>query len=98
MLNKMPHDAQANSEEEIHAELEKSLIGEYLKRKGYTLESLNKLPEDEAHQIMSEASTYASGKLAEIENKARYTQNLKADWNSEAGWFLVSLLEKKQLE
>lgn len=79
MLNKMPDDIQGNSQEEIHAELEKSLINEYLKRKGYTLESLNKLPEDEAHRIMSEASTYASGKLAEIENRARYTNNLQAD-------------------
>jgi hypothetical protein len=79
MLNKKPDDTHASSEEDIHAELERSLIIEYLTRKGYTLESLNKLPEDEAHQIMSEASTYASGKLAEIDNRARYTQNLKAD-------------------
>jgi hypothetical protein len=79
MLNKMPDDLHGNSQEEIHAELEKSLINEYLKRKGYTKESLNKLPEDEAHRIMSEASTYASGKLAEIDNRARYTQNLQAD-------------------
>ncbi len=79
MLNKMPDDIHGDSQEEIHAELEKSLINEYLKRKGYTLESLNKLSEDEAHRIMSEASTYASGKLAEIENRARYTNNLQAD-------------------
>lgn len=77
MSNKMPYDALPNSEEEIHAELGKSLIDEYLKNRGYTPESLNKLPKDEAHRIMSEASTYASGKLAEIENRARYTQNLQ---------------------
>jgi len=79
MLNTMPDDIYGNSQEEIHAELEKSLINEYLKRKGYTKESLKKLPEDEASRIIVEASTYASGKLAEIENRARYTQNLQAD-------------------
>jgi len=79
MLSKMPDDAHVNSEEDIHAELEKSLIVEYLKGKGYTLDSLNKLPDDEAHRIMSEASTYASDKLAEIDNRARYTQNLQTD-------------------
>ncbi len=67
----------ANADEEIHAELEKALIDEYLERKGHTMEGLNKLPEDEAHRIMVEASTYASGKLAEIESKARYKQNIK---------------------
>jgi hypothetical protein len=36
MLDETPHDTHADSQEEIHAELEKSLIGEYLKRKGYT--------------------------------------------------------------
>jgi hypothetical protein len=79
MLDETPHDTHADSQEEIHAELEKSLIGEYLKRKGYTLESINKLPEDEIHRIMSEASTHASGILAEIENRARYMQNLNED-------------------
>ena len=78
-MNKMPDDARANPEEDIHAELEKSLIDEYLKREGYTLESLNKLPEGEAHRILSEASTYASGKLAEIDNRAQYTRNIRAD-------------------
>jgi hypothetical protein len=79
MVNKMPDDNHTDSEGDIHAELEKSFIVEYLKREGYTLESLNKLPEGEAHRIMSEASIYASGKLAEIDNRARYTQNLRAD-------------------
>ena len=79
MLDKTAHNTHDNSNEEIHAELEKSLISEYLKRKGYTKESLNKLPEDEAYRIIVEASTYASGKLAEIENRARYTQNLQED-------------------
>jgi hypothetical protein len=78
-LSKKSDNTHADSEEDIHAELEKSLINECLKRKGYTLESLSKLPEDEAHRIMSEAATYASGKLAEIDNRAQYKHNLRAD-------------------
>jgi hypothetical protein len=64
------------SEEEIHALLERCLIDEYLKGKGYTRESLKSLPEDVAHQLMKEASTHASGKLSEIEIRARFTEDL----------------------
>jgi hypothetical protein len=65
------------TEDEIHALLEKCLFKEYLQSKGYTQESLNALPEDKAHQIMKEASTYASSKLAEIEIRARFTEDLR---------------------
>jgi hypothetical protein len=72
-------DSFPSAKEEIHAELEKSLINEYLKRKGYSPESLGRMLPDKAHKIMSEASLYASGKLAEIENKARYSQDLQGN-------------------
>ena len=62
--------------EDIHAFLEKTLIEAYLKGKGYTLEDWQNLPEEEAKQIMKEASTYASGKLAEVEVKAHFMQEL----------------------
>lgn len=64
-------------ENEPRALLEKGLVDEYLKNKGYDRESLKKLPKDEARRLMTEASIYASGKLAEIETKARYKQTLK---------------------
>jgi hypothetical protein len=64
------------SEEEIHALLERCLIDEYLKGKGYTRETLKSLPDEIAHQLMKEASTYASGKLSEIEIRARFTEDL----------------------
>ncbi len=62
--------------EDIHAFLEKTLIEAYLKGKGYSLEDLKKLPEAEAKQLMKEASTYASSKLAELEAKAHFVQEL----------------------
>ena len=77
MTTVIPQSVPLDPEEEIHAELERCFIGDYLKRKGCTSEGLNKLPEAEARQIMSEASAYASGKLAEIESREHTRQNIK---------------------
>ena len=75
-MSKFNHQVPA-PEDEARAILEKGLIDEYLRNKGYSRESLKKLPEDKARRLMTEASIYASGKLAEIETRARYKQNLK---------------------
>jgi hypothetical protein len=69
--------------EDIHAFLEKTLIEAYLKGKGYALDDLKKMPEAEARQLMKEASTYASGKLAEVEVKAHLMQELHDAYTSE---------------
>ncbi len=69
--------------EDIHAFLEKTLIEAYLKGKGYALDDLKKLPEAEARLLMKEASTYASGKLAEVEVKAHFMQELHDAYTSE---------------
>ncbi len=76
------NDALPSTTDEIHALLEKCLINAYLKSKGYTHESLKNLPEEKAHQILKEASTYASGKLAEIEIRARFTEDLQESGHS----------------
>ena len=75
-MSKFNHKLPA-PEDETRAILEKGLINEYLKNKGYSRESLKKLPEDKARRLMTEASIYSSGKLAEIETKARHKQKLK---------------------
>jgi hypothetical protein len=62
--------------DEIHAFLEKALIEAYLKGKGYTLEDLKSLSEEEAGLLKKEASTYASNKLAEIELRAHFVHEL----------------------
>jgi len=69
--------------EDIHAFLEKTLIETYLKGKGYTLEELEGLPKAEAKQLMKEASTYASGKLAELEDRAHFMQELHDAYSRE---------------
>jgi DNA-binding transcriptional MerR regulator len=62
--------------EDMHAGLERSLIEGYLKEKGYTLKELRALQEEEFKQFMKDASTYASGKLAELEERAHFLQEL----------------------
>lgn len=62
--------------DDIYPFLEKILIETYLKGKGYTMEELKSLPKEEVKRLMKEASTYASGKLAEVEVKARVMQIL----------------------
>lgn len=69
--------------EDIHPFLEKTLIETYLKGKGYTLEELMGLPEAESKQLMKEASTFASCKLAELEDRAHFVQELHDAYTNE---------------
>jgi hypothetical protein len=69
--------------DDVHPFLEKVLIETYLKGKGYTLEDLKYLPKAAAKQLLAEASTYASGKLAEVEGKAHLMQELQNAYNGE---------------
>lgn len=62
--------------DDVHPFLVLVLIETYLKGKGYSLEELQSLPEEEARQLMNEASTYASGRLAEVEVSAHLMQVL----------------------
>jgi len=56
--------------------LEKKLIREYLKAKGYSLKDLHKLPEEEAKTLLKEACTHASLKLAEVEAKSQFREKI----------------------
>jgi hypothetical protein len=71
-----PLDVERCGSEGPQSALEKNIIQEYLKEKGYSLESLHKLPEEEAHRLMREACTYASLKLAEVESRARFREEI----------------------
>jgi len=64
------------SSEGPQSALEKNLIQEYLQEKGYSLESLHQLPKDSAQRLMREACTYASLKLAEVESRARFREEI----------------------
>lgn len=75
----MPTDKRAEAlapVEDPHAEVEKMYIAEFLKGKGYSLESLSALPAEAAKTLMEEASSYASLKLTEVEMGAAFVDTL----------------------
>ncbi len=62
--------------EEPDAQLARMFVEQYLRGKGVSLKTICDLPEEEARQVMVEASTYASVRLAEIRDKAEFLQSL----------------------
>lgn len=62
---------------DLDAQLEKHYIEEYLIDRGYTWESAHELPEEEFKRLMTEASKYASVKLAEVEDKAKLAREIQ---------------------
>ena len=57
--------------------LEKKYIEEYLRTKGYCSGDLQHLPAEEAKQLMVEACTYASLRLAVVESRARFRDKIR---------------------
>ena len=56
--------------------LEKMYLDDFLRSKGYTWQSVNALPENERKKILTAASTYVGLKMAEVEGKARISDEL----------------------
>jgi len=69
-------DADDAVREDPTARLERAFIAEFLERMGLSLTTLHQLPEHEAEALLKEASTYASGKLTEIESRAHLAHEL----------------------
>ena len=61
------------------AELERQLIGAYVAGAGQDLEALLKRNDDDARQLLAEASRYASGRLSEIEARLHYLHRLRGE-------------------
>ena len=61
-----------------HSALEKQLVEDYLKSKGYSRKDLQKLPKETARKLMKEACSYASLKLAELESKSKFREEIRA--------------------
>jgi hypothetical protein len=58
--------------------LERHLVDDYLKSKGFTREDLHKMPEEKARALLKEACSYASLKLAEFESKSKFRDEIRA--------------------
>ena len=62
--------------EDPEARLETSLIEEFLRTRGLDSTAVQTLPKDERHRVLTEASTYAAAKLAEIESRAHFVREI----------------------
>jgi hypothetical protein len=59
-----------------NAPLEQALMREFLEQRGFSEEGVNRLPEPERHLLLTQASTWASNRLAEVEARAHYVHEL----------------------
>ena len=58
--------------------LERNLIAEYLQSKGYEYKDIRTLPTELAKTLMKEACLYASLRLAEVESRAHFREEIRA--------------------
>lgn len=56
--------------------LERMYIEEYLQSKGYSLKDLQTGEKSEVKRLMTEACTYSSFKLAELESRAKFREKI----------------------
>jgi hypothetical protein len=59
-----------------NAGLERSMIDEFIRRRGYDPAALQQLPDDVRIRVQAEASTHAAARLAEMEARAHYVHDL----------------------
>lgn len=57
-------------------QLERALIDEFVRARGYDPAHLANVPEEERETLLKEASAYASVKLAEVESKSRFVDEI----------------------
>jgi hypothetical protein len=60
-----------------HGPLEYALIDEFLAERGHTWQSLGKLPPPERQELLRRAASYATLRLAEIESRAHFVDDLE---------------------
>jgi hypothetical protein len=65
--------------EEPLAELERQLISAWLAGAGHDPHALRNRDDEEAKQLLTQASRYASAKLTEIEARSHYVRTLHGD-------------------
>jgi hypothetical protein len=58
------------------AQLERSLIDEYVRTRGYDPHALSALPSPERDTLLKDASVYASSKLCEVEARSHFVHEL----------------------
>jgi len=69
-------DSPAHAAEAPLAQLERALIDEYLRGRGYDRSTLASLTSAERHALLKEASSFASGRLSEVETRSQFVHEL----------------------
>jgi hypothetical protein len=72
----MDHAFDTTRQEDPRAQLERAFIEEYLRSRHHDLDTLKRLPADEADALWHQASLFASGRLAEVESRAHLVDEL----------------------
>ena len=62
--------------EDPQGQLELALIDEFLTARGCTLSTVDQKPAAERQMLLRQATSYAVGRLAEIDARAAYTQQI----------------------
>lgn len=75
----MDNDGPEPTVKNVRAPLEAVLIDEFLRSHGYDPATVGDLPPEQLERLMKDASTYASGKLAEVEARAHFVEGLHGD-------------------
>ncbi len=58
--------------------MERMLLEEFLRAKGYSLADLDDLPEEQAKSLMKAACQYASLKMAQIESTVHFRDKIRS--------------------
>jgi hypothetical protein len=77
-MTEKTHLLEKNASDRPEYDLERNLIAEYLRSKGYSLAELKELPEELAGSLMKEACRYAAFKLAEIEARSKFRHKIES--------------------
>jgi hypothetical protein len=75
----MTMDADGSHLTDPNAVLERAIIEDFIRARGYDPARLQELPEAVRRQLQSEASTHAAARLAEMEARAHYVHELHGD-------------------
>ena len=62
--------------EDPEARLERALIDQYLQERGCSLRTVDQRPPEERRALLTQASQYAAGRLAEIDARAHYIHDI----------------------
>ena len=76
-MTKLEPDARPMQDPE--GKLEQALIEEFLRLRGYDRNGLHGLPDDQAKHLLTQASVYAAGKLAEVGARAHFVHEIHSE-------------------